>query len=185
MAPGGTTLFVANSNSDSISVINTSTNTVVNTFATNPVPGTSVGSNPNAIVMPDASHLLVSIGRDNALAVYHILGPNMTIRYQGLLATDWYPVAVSGDATSGQLVVTNDRGIGAWGPKSTIGKGPGTNPATGHNTFDDTSSLTKFDWSSALAGIVGETHQVCVNNGWYNLPPARQSATRRPQPCRA
>ena len=123
--------------------------------------------------MPDASHLLVSIGRDNALAVYSYIGPTMPITYQGLIATDWYPVAVSGDVTSGQLVVTNDRGIGAWGPESTIDKGQGTSPATGHNTYDDTSSLTEFDWSTALANIVSETKQVFANNDWTSLPPAQ------------
>ncbi len=170
--PGTSTLFVANSNSDSVSVIDTSTNKVENMFATNPVPGTSVGSDPNAILMPDSSHLLVSIGRDNALAVYSYLGPTMPIHYEGLIPTDSYPVAISGDSTNGQLVVTNDRGIGTFGPESTIDKGTGTKPATGHNTYDDTSTLTVFPWSTALANIAKYTAQVFTNNDWNNLPPA-------------
>lgn len=169
-APGGI-LMVANSNSDSVSLIDTSTNKVVQTFGTNPLPGTTVGSDPNGIMMPDSTHVVVSIGRDNALAVYHYAGPTSPVTYQGLLPTDWYPVAVSKDATPGQLVVTNDKGIGAWGPESTIKKGPGTNPATGHNTYDDTGSLTEFPWSTALAGISTSTQQVFTNNGWNRLSP--------------
>ena len=168
----GSALFVANSNDDSVSIIDTASDKVTQTFNVNPVPGTTVGSDPNAIMMPDSSHVLVSIGRDNALAVYKYSGPTSTVRYQGLLPTDWYPVAVSKYAASGQLVITNDKGIGAWGPKSTISKGPGTNPATDHNTFDDTGSVTKVSWSSALAGLSSYTHRVWVNNGWYNLGPA-------------
>ena len=171
LAPDGKTLFVANSNADSVSVIDTSSNAVVQTFNTNPVPGTTVGSDPNAILMPDASHLLVSIGRDNALAVYGYAGPASPIQYLGLLPTDWYPVALSADATPGQIVVTNDKGIGARGAQSTISKGPDTKPATGYNTYDDTGSLTEFDWSAALDELGTYTHDVSVDNGWENLGP--------------
>ena len=38
--------------------------------STNPLPGATVGSYANAISMPDPRHVLVSIGRDNAIAVY-------------------------------------------------------------------------------------------------------------------
>jgi YVTN family beta-propeller protein len=68
LAPDGT-LMVANSNNDSISLISTKTAAVEQTVNVNPLPGTTVGSNPNAITMPNASTVLVSIGRDNALAV--------------------------------------------------------------------------------------------------------------------
>jgi YVTN family beta-propeller protein len=70
----GSALFVANSNDDSLSVIDTDTNKVVQTVSTNPLPGAKVGSYANAISMPDPNHLLVSIGRDNAIAVYNFKG---------------------------------------------------------------------------------------------------------------
>jgi YVTN family beta-propeller protein len=70
----GAALFVANSNDDSVSVINTTTNKVQQTVSTNPLPGAKVGSYANAISMPDPNHLLVSIGRDNAIAVYGFKG---------------------------------------------------------------------------------------------------------------
>ena len=63
-------LFVANSNDDSMSVIDEQTNRVTQTVRTNPVPGAQVGSYANAINMSDSNHVLVSIGRDNAIAVY-------------------------------------------------------------------------------------------------------------------
>jgi YVTN family beta-propeller protein len=64
------TLMVANSNDDTFSLIDPKTATVVQTVNVNPLPGSTVGSYPNAITMPDSHHILVSIGRDNALAVY-------------------------------------------------------------------------------------------------------------------
>ena len=171
LAPDGT-LMVANSNDDSFSLINTTTGKVVQTVNVNPLPGSTVGSYPNAITMPNASTILVSIGRDNALAVYGYAGPTAPVKYEGLLPTDWYPVAVSYDPAIGQLVVTNDKGVGALGPASRINKGTGTAPATGavtgHNTYDDTGSITEFTMPS-MAAIGGYTHQVFVDNAWDHL----------------
>ena len=170
----GRALLVANSNDDSVSVIDTAAKHVTQTFNVNPLPGSTVGSYPNAITMPDAEHILVSTGRDNAIAVFRYNGPVSPVQYQGLLPTDWYPVNVAMDAKLGKIVVTNDKGIGARGPESTIAKGPGTNPATGHNTYDDTGSLTTF----ALPGqedLGKYTHQVFVDNDWEHLLASRSS----------
>ncbi len=167
--------MVANSNSDSVSLIDTSTNKVVQTIKTNPVSGTKVGSDPNAITMVKGSgnqqYILVSLGRDNAIAVYSYISATMPVTYEGLMPTDWYPVAMSQYASTGHVVVTNDQGIGSWGPDSTISKGPGTKPATGHNTYDDTSSLTELNWSTAFGHLGSLTKEVFADNGWNNLPP--------------
>jgi YVTN family beta-propeller protein len=161
----GTSLFVANSNNDSVSIIDTSTKQVAETIHVNPVPGAHVGSYPNAITMPDDHHLLVSIGRDNAIAVYNYQGLGERTRFEGLIPTDWYPVQVQPDAATGGIVVTNDKGIGARGPVSTIAKGPGTTPATGHNSYDDTGSVTTFGLPSSDQ-MQGYTDRVFANNAW-------------------
>ena len=57
------TLMVANSNDDSISLIDPRTAAVQQTVNVNPLPGSTVGSYPNAITMPNASQILVSIGQ--------------------------------------------------------------------------------------------------------------------------
>ena len=79
---------------------------------------------------------------------------------------------VSTDSTASQLVVTNDKGIGSFGFQSTISKGPGTTAAKGWNTYDDTATLTEFDWPTALANLSASTAQVFANNDWNALPPA-------------
>jgi len=164
----GDTLFVANSNDDSVSLISTQTGRVTQTFNVNPLPGSTVGSYPNAITMPDSKHILVSIGRDNAIAVFRYNGPVAPVQYAGLLPTDWYPVSVVLDRQLGKLIVTNDKGIGARGPASTIDKGPGTSTATGHNTYDDTGSVTIFT-PPADSELGTYTHEVFVNNDWEHL----------------
>jgi YVTN family beta-propeller protein len=166
------TLMVANSNDDTFSLIDPKTATVVQTVNVNPLPGSTVGSYPNAITMPDSHHILVSIGRDNALAVYYYNGAHQPVQYQGLLPTDFYPVAVASDPAIGKIVVTNDKGIGARGTESTINKGPGTAPGaesvTGHNTYDDTGSLTDFAMPSTAA-LGAYTDQVFTDNDWTHL----------------
>jgi YVTN family beta-propeller protein len=162
-------LFVANSNDDSISIINTATKQVAQTVGVNPVPGQAVGSYPNAITMPDAGHVLVSIGRDNAIADYRYSGLGSPLKLEGLLPTDWYPVGVQADpALGGEIVVTNDKGIGARGPESTIAKGPQTSPATGHNTYDDTGTVTTFGLP-AEAELPSDTQAVFANNAWNQI----------------
>jgi YVTN family beta-propeller protein len=166
------TLMVANSNDDTLSLINPKTATVVQTVNVNPLPGSTVGSYPNAITMPDSSHILVSIGRDNALAVYGYSGPRTPVKYEGLLPTDFYPVGATYDPAIGKIVVTNDKGIGSRGPESTINKGPGTAPGaqsvTGHNTYDDTGTITEFTMPG-MAALGAYTHQVFVDNDWEHL----------------
>jgi DNA-binding beta-propeller fold protein YncE len=163
---------VANSNDDSISLINPTTATVVQTVNVNPLPGATVGSYPNAITVPDAGNILVSIGRDNALAVYEYGRPRMPVKYDGLLPTDFYPVEVALDPATGKIVVTNDKGIGSRGPESTINKGPGTAPApssvAGHDTYDDTGHVTQFAMPS-MAALGAYTAQVFVDNDWQHL----------------
>ncbi len=168
-------LFVANSNDDSISVIDEHSNTVTQTIDTNPVPGAQVGSYANAISMPDPHHVLVSIGRDNAIAIYHYDGLRRPLRLIGLIPTDWYPVQVQPDPTLNEIVVTNDKGIGDLGPAASINKGPDTSIATGSNTYDDTGSLTTFampsDWQ-----LPALTKTVFTNNAWDQIRPINQGA---------
>ena len=171
----GNALMVANSNDDSLSVIDTATNHVTQTVNTNPVPDvTKVGSYADAITML-GDHVLVAIGRDNAIAEYTYHGLSRKMTYVGLIPTDWYPVQIQPDPALGAdtLVVTNDKGIGARGPKSTIDKDFYTKVAKGHNTYDDTGSLTLFPLPSAT-GLKRDTHRVFVDNAWTQIPVVKQ-----------
>ena len=160
----GTTLYVANTNSDTVSVVDTASNKVLQTIATQPWAPSQVGYEPTGIAM-QGDHLLVSLGRANAIAVYKVdkQDPKDPASYIGLLPTDYYPGNVS--AVNGQIVVTNIRGIDARGPELSFDKGPGTTVATGHGTHSTTASLTKF----TLLGddqIKQYTDTVFQQNGW-------------------
>ncbi|MGO4592729.1 alkaline phosphatase family protein [Leifsonia sp. 2TAF2] len=160
----GTTLYVANTNSDTVSVIDTRSNKVVQTFATQPWASSQTGYQPTAITQ-QGDHLLVSLGRANAIAVYTVdrKDPRDPASYIGLLPTDYYPENVT--AVKGSIVVTNTRGIDARGPALTFNKGQGTTPATGHATHATTASLTKFALPSDKQ-IQKYTATVFAQNGW-------------------
>jgi YVTN family beta-propeller protein len=160
----GNALFVANTNSDTVSVIDTSKGQVVQTIETRPWPESDVGYEPDSIAMTSDSHLLVTLGRANAVAVYQYEGdPQQPVSYIGLLPTDYYPATI---ATVGdQIVVTNTRGIDARGPELSFNKGQGTVVAVGHGTHSTTGSLTRFTLPSDK-DIAGDTDTVFAQNGW-------------------
>src|SRR6201996_589409 len=157
-------LFVTNTNSDTVSVIDPAKDQVVQTIETRPWPESTVGYEPDGLDLTKDGHLLVTLGRANAVAVYRYDGaPKDPVSYIGLLPTDYYPANVA--SANGQIVVTNTRGIDARGPAITTYKGQGTVPVSGHDTHSTTASLTRFTLPSDL-DIARDTATVFAQNGW-------------------
>ncbi|GAA2119373.1 alkaline phosphatase family protein [Actinomadura alba] len=158
-------LFVTDTFDDQVSVIDTSKDKVVQTIATRPWPQATVGYAPNGVTLTEDGHLLVTLGRANAVAVYRYTKPQEPVSYVGLLPMDYYPEEVT--TVGDDVVVTNLRGIGERGPTRTIDKGTGTTPATGHNTHDSTGSLLRFKLPADKV-IAKSTATVFAQNGWGN-----------------
>jgi Phosphoesterase family len=114
--------------------------------------------------MTSDGHLLVTLGRANAVAVYQYHGdPQQPVNYIGLVPTDYYPATVA--TVGNQIVVTNTRGIDARGPELSFNKGQGTVVAVGHGTHSTTGSLTRFTLPSDKE-ITKDTDTVFAQNGW-------------------
>ncbi len=176
------TLMVANSDDDSVSLIDTSNDQVTQTISTNPVPGATVGSYPNAITMPDSSHILVSIGRDNAIAVYQYLGAQSPVSFEGLLPTDMYPLNVQADPQLNEIVVSTERGIGSDGPPVLdSGWGPGTKNVTGPSVLTWPGTLNVFTMPPDVA-IPYDTQRVFRDNDWAHLLQAPPPHETTPEP---
>ncbi|WP_456061903.1 phosphoesterase [Amycolatopsis panacis] len=161
-------LFVTNTASDDLSVIDTAKDKVAQTIATRPWSEASAGYEPTATTLTGDGRLLVTLGRANAVAVYKYANPLEPVSYVGLLPTDYFPseIAQVGD----QIVVTNTRGIDAR--RSTTDQ---------HRTHDTTASLTHF----TLPGddvIKGETGTVFTQNGWRGNSLAKADNTGKAQP---
>ncbi|WP_330341957.1 bifunctional YncE family protein/alkaline phosphatase family protein [Streptomyces sp. NBC_00557] len=149
----GRALFVTNTADNSVSVIDTQKNKVVQTIDTQPWPEAKVGYEPNAVTLTDDGRLLVTLGRANAVAVYRYKSPLEPVSYVGLLPTDYFPAEIT--TVGDQVLVSNTRGIDARRPN---------NPA-GHGTHDTTSSLTRFTLPDDSV-IRSETAKVFQQNGW-------------------
>ncbi|MCU1679629.1 MAG: beta-propeller repeat-containing protein [Amycolatopsis sp.] len=147
------TVFVANTSSNNVSVIDTSNNKVVQTIATQPWPEATVGYEPNGITVTDDGHLLVTLGRANALAVYRYTKPKEPASYVGLLPTDYFPTAVT--TVGKDVLISNTRGIDARRPTT----------AAGHGTHDTTGSVEKFQLPEDRV-IKADTAKVFKQNGW-------------------
>src|SRR5205823_5251805 len=117
--------------SDTVSVLDTHTDAVVETVVCRPAARLPFGSGPNAVaVSPDGSTLFVANGTNNCVAVVRLgkasrEGSGSTERNEvaGLIPTGWYPGAVRLSADGKQLYVANVKGHGALAPKRAPEKG--------------------------------------------------------------
>ena len=101
-------LYVANGNEDSISVIDTNQNKVVQTFALQPFSRKVAGVAPTALaIADDGLALYVACGGINAIAV---LNP-ADGRQRGLIPTAWYPNSLS--IEDGHLAIGTLLGVGS------------------------------------------------------------------------
>jgi len=145
-------VFVTNTASNDVSIIDTASDKVVQTIATQPWPEATVGYEPNAVTLTDDGHLLVTLGRANAVAVYRYTKPLEPVSYVGLLPTDYFPAEIT--TVGNDVVVSNTRGIDAR--RATNNR---------HGTHDTTSSLQRFTLPNDNA-INGYTAKVFKQNGW-------------------
>jgi YVTN family beta-propeller protein len=110
-------LYVANGNSDSVSVIDTRRNRVVATIAVAPFRERRVGLAPTAVALaPNARTLFVALGGANAVAMYDVSAQQAgtgTARLRGLVPTGWYPSSLDVSADGKYLAVGTLLGVGS------------------------------------------------------------------------
>lgn len=107
--PDKSKLYVANANSDIISVINTQTDEVICELNPKPMAELPFGSAPNALaISADGKSLYVSNGGNNCLSVIDL----ETGKVKGLIPTGWYPGAILLKKDGSELFVANVKGVG-------------------------------------------------------------------------
>src|SRR5579862_9244313 len=116
MAFWGKNLLVANAYSDSISVIDSTTNKVTQTIQLPlgiKLPGDGIaGKGPNSIAVDSVNNIAyVALYNANAVAVVDLT----TGVTNGLIPVGYAPSSVVLDATDGKLLVANDKGLGTTG----------------------------------------------------------------------
>jgi YVTN family beta-propeller protein len=189
LSPGRRFLYVANANSDTVSVLDTRSDEVVETVSCRPEARFPFGSGPNALaVSPDGATLYVANGTNNCVAVVRLgtraseaAGPGRPAAsaLAGLIPTGWYPGAVVLSADGKKLFVANVKGVGSLAR---------VRPADeGKNTHDFLGSVSVLDVPDA-GQLARYTAAVHANNrraaSLAGLAGARKDARPVPVPGR-
>jgi YVTN family beta-propeller protein len=186
--------LVANAYSDSISVINTTSNQVVNTihvglpFGAPNESHPAYGAGPNSIAVDAANNIAyVALYNANAIAVVDLNGSAVL----GLIPVGYAPSSVVLAPADAALLVANDKGIGTTGygvappPKNTAENSYQTSHGiTALGTHQDLGmvSIVPIPISTALPVM---TEQVFQNNHWDLLEKSIRLQAAAPAPSRS
>jgi len=140
LSPDQNLLYVANGNSDSVSVIDTNRNTVVQTISLSRSGDKYKGANPNSVaVSRDGRTLYVTLGGENAVAVVR------NGQVIGRVPTGWYPNSVSVSRDGKTLYVVN--------AKDNAGSNPSNGVTTDAGRARNTTFRNEYSWALEKAGI--------------------------------
>ena len=114
VAPGGKFVVVASTGSDTLEVIDTKSDEVVEKICARQTPADLFGAQPNALAFDaDGKVLFVCNGTQNAVGMVKFEPENKESKLIGLIPVGWFPGAVAYDATRKTVCVANIKGIGA------------------------------------------------------------------------
>ena len=172
-------LFVAEDQSDTVDVINTRMNAVVETIPViAPLLPSSLaqykGANPNSVTLsPDETQLYVTNGNLNCISVIMLGGSHINDRVIGLIPTGWYPnsaslVSAMDNPAAVYVYVANQKSptgantawcYGGYGPPGS----PNCNPSNEYNPQLTKAGLQSFPLPSA-AQLTTLTQTVMTND---------------------
>lgn len=111
LSADGSTLFTADANSDTVSIIDTHTNSVKETLLVRPLEDLPFGSEPNALALSvDNKILYAANGGNNALAVIELGEAGKKSAVIGFIPTTWHPGAIAVDRNN--LYIACIKGFG-------------------------------------------------------------------------
>jgi DNA-binding beta-propeller fold protein YncE len=129
-----TLLYVVSDQADTIDVIDTARNTILESIPV--LPRGSVlpaslekykGANPNSVALsPDEKLLYVTMGNLNAVAVITLSANNRDSKVVGLIPTGWYPTSVSLSGDGKYVYVVNSKSPTGANPTFYYSYGPPT-----------------------------------------------------------
>ncbi len=165
----GSRLYVANSDDDTVSVLDAKRKRVIDTIGLRPQEDPGFGQMPTSLALSgDEKALYVACGGGNAVAIVK-LDPKPGVA--GYVPTGWFPVALA--ERDGRLYVASSKGIGSrpnmerprYGVHASVG-------------------AVQFIAPEDLAPLQDLTRQVARNNRWGVEQPARQGVAAVPIPER-
>ena len=108
-------LYVANGNSDDVTIVDTRTAKRAGTITIAPFHERKIGFAPTAVALtPDGRTLFVALGGLNAVAMYDLTaGSAADAKLLGLIPTGWYPTSLDVSADGTTLAVGTLLGVGS------------------------------------------------------------------------
>jgi YVTN family beta-propeller protein len=111
LSKSGRRLFVANANENTVSVLDTSNGSTIETLNAALAPETLPGSTPNSLALsPDETRLFVANACNNNIAVFDVSTPGKG-RALGFIPVGWYPTSVRLTPDGRELLVADGKGL--------------------------------------------------------------------------
>jgi YVTN family beta-propeller protein len=174
LSPNERWLVVANAGSDTLSVIDTRTDKIVETICARQNPGDLFGAQPNALGFDKSGKkLFVCNGTQNAVAVFQFKPGESQLL--GLIPVGWFPGAIAFDAKHKTLCVANIKGLTQGRPRKSNGQ-------TEFNTKQYTGSLSLVPLPSARE--LEKFTKTALANLRYPLLAQAKLPARADQPAR-
>jgi len=140
MSRNGRTLFVANANDNSVSVIDLISRKVLETLDAALYPGSSVGSTTNGVALSENDKTLYIANADNnCLAVFDVSHPGSS-KSTGFIPVGWYPTGVR--VIGNKVFVSNGKGFHSF-------------PNPGYKPFDTAADNISFQKSANKSEYIG------------------------------
>ena len=173
-SPNRRWVVVANPGSDTLSVIDTRTDQIVETLCARQSPADLFGAQPNALAFDKSGgRLFVCNGTQNAVAVFDFKPGKSSLR--GLIPVGWFPGGVAYDPGRKALDVANIKGIG-----STKHLQPGDPIKFNSHLYFGTLSLVSVPNGRELSRLT----QTALRNLRYGLLQEAKLPPRPNQPAR-
>lgn len=173
-SPSGAHVVVTNTGSDTLSVIDTKSDQIVEKIWARQTPADLFGAQPNALAFDrTGKRLFVCNGTQNAVAVIHFDPADNESKVVGLIPVGWFPGAIAFDSARRTLCVANIKGIGA----TKVFK-PGDKVKLGVKDFFGTVSLVPIPTEKELPRLT----ELALTNMRY---PKLAEAALPPRPDRA
>jgi len=123
VTPNARYVVCANPGQDTLSVIDTRKDEVVETIWTRPSPADLFGASPNALVFDARGRTLyVANGTQNAVAVIRFDPGDRESTLEGMIPVGWFPAALALDAKRKMLYAANIKGLSPGRPRDGNGK---------------------------------------------------------------
>jgi YVTN family beta-propeller protein len=150
LSPDRRYIVCANAASDNLSVIDTESDTVVETIWVKSSPADLFGASPNALCFsPDGKRLYVANGTQNAVAVVRFDPAEHESALLGLIPVGWFPGAISFLPETRTLCIANIKGLPVEPKRDSKTGGKGFNTHHYHGSVSlvpvpDRSELSRY-----------------------------------------